>query len=262
MMWLNKFQSFKSKEELNLAVGQQLKEKHVSQKEKELFKLISRYAVKFPGAAHLKVATMAKEMGCSDKTIRRMINRLAEKHMIQKIYTMREISGGKGANILVILPGEKDHSSSFDVRDQSKLPTRPSQKTPDAPKVRIPKNQNEPSLSLKQKNKNHIKDTAVPAETLSKKIPAPIFKAFSRYFNDAASIYDYYGILLRAKASIQPSMLIENRPEPFIEAWHSTILQAKQGKVKSLKKYLYRAFQQATLTAVRQEKPIFNWLEQ
>ncbi len=43
----------------------------------------------------------------------------------------------------------------------------------------------------------------------------------SRYF-DAADIYKYYGLLLRAKASVDPALMIEQDPEPFVDAWHKT----------------------------------------
>lgn len=254
-MWLAKYQSFETKEALNQAVKEHLANHQVSDKERELFHLISRYAVKFPGAAHLKVATIAKEMGCSDKTVRRMMNRLAEKQMIQKVYTIREIRGGKGANILIILPVKKP-------LDQSPVSSRPISDKPVASTVQEVISVTETSFPFKQKPQHHIKDTAVPADVLSKRIPADIFHAFSRYFSgNASAVYEYYGILLRAKASIQAGIRLEEHAEPFIEAWHAAILKAKRGQIDSFNRYLYRAFQQAARVVVRQSNPFFNWLE-
>jgi len=191
-----------------------------------------------------------------------MLNRLAEKKMIQKVYTIREVRGGKGANILVILPVKKEQSSSHDLIDHSLVSSRLTAKILDTPMVQPSKNETEPSYSFKQKPYNHIKDTAVPANALAKKIPASIFHAFSQYFSgNAEAIYSYYGILLRAKASIGSTIRLEDHAEPFIEAWHSTILQAKMGRLQSMDRYLYRAFQQAARTIVRQTNPFFNWLE-
>jgi len=261
-MWLAKFQSFESKEAMNQAVKEHLQLQHVTDTERKVFELISRYAVKFPGAAHLKVATILKELTCSDKTVRRMLNRLAEKGMIQKVYTIRDVRGGKGANILVILPVKKEQPSSLTLIDQSLMSSRPTTETQDTSSVQPTKMKTEPSFSFKQKPTHHIKDTAVPANALAKKIPPSIFHAFSLYFSgNAEAIYSYYGILLRAKASIASSIRLEDHAEPFIEAWHSTILQAKRGKIQSMDRYLYRAFQQAARTIVRQSNPLFNWLE-
>ena len=101
---LHDYQTFNSMEEMNQEIKQHLKMKTVAENDRALFQLISQYAVKFPGATHLRVAMLAQELGCSDKTVRRMLNRLVEHKMIEKIMTIRKERGGTGANILVILP--------------------------------------------------------------------------------------------------------------------------------------------------------------
>ncbi|KIL45060.1 helix-turn-helix domain-containing protein [Jeotgalibacillus soli] len=267
MSWLPYYQTFHSKEELNRAVKKHLSENAHNMKEAEriLFQLISRYAVKFPGAAHLKAATMAEHMGCSEKTIRRLLILLESKRMIKKIPTIRKVSGGKGANVIIIQSYDEKAEKCLEYthNDQSELSSRTSAETSTATSNKPRNSSNETITSFKQKDPlKNLQDTAVPASVLSKKIPEEIFTAMSKYFsNDAEAMYSYYGLLLRAKASVAKDLRIEESPEPFIEAWHGVILKAKQGKVRSLNSYLYRAWQQAALTALRQKNPIFNWLE-
>jgi hypothetical protein len=72
----------------------------------------------------------------------------------------------------------------------------------------------------------------------------------SRYF-DAEDIYEYYGILLRAKRSISRQVMIEDCPEPFVEAFNACVLKRKQGKIDNFRNYLYNAFQAATSRSIR-----------
>src|SRR5699024_8314343 len=70
----------------------------------DVIMMLSRYAVKYCGVAHLKVATIAKSIGRSSITIRRILNKIAKLGVIKKTTFMRKISGGNGANIIVFLP--------------------------------------------------------------------------------------------------------------------------------------------------------------
>ncbi len=87
----------------------------------------------------------------------------------------------------------------------------------------------------------------MPAEALKGALPDEIFTAMSRYFG-AEDIYKYYGILLRAKASVDRTIRLEEHAAPFIEAWHATIMKAKSHEIRRFDDYLYAGFRKAAWT--------------
>ncbi|ASS63708.1 hypothetical protein CHN56_03250 [Bacillus velezensis] len=241
MHYLADHQTFDSTSALNAAVYEHIKRNtyDLNDTDRQALKKIARYAVKFRGAAHLKAETLADLIGKSVKTARRVLNKLATLGIVKKIATTRKINGGKGANIIVILP----------VDDQSTMSNRGQAEKPTETTAEAPKTENEPSDSIKRsKNKNNVLDTAtVPAEALKGALPDEIFNAMSRYF-DAEDIYKYYGILLRAKASVDRSIRLEEHALPFVEAWHATIMKAKSHEIRRFDDYLYAGFRKAAWT--------------
>ncbi|AWM47508.1 helix-turn-helix domain-containing protein [Bacillus amyloliquefaciens] len=241
MHYLAEHQTFDSTAALNTAVYEHIKRNtyDLNDTDRQALKKIARYAVKFSGAAHLKAETLADLIGKSVKTARRALNKLATLGIVKKIATTRKINGGKGANIIVILP----------VDDQSTMSNRGQAERPTETTAAVPKTENEPSDSIKRsKNQNNVLDTAViPAEALKGALPDEIFNAMSRYF-DAEDIYKYYGILLRAKASVDRTIRLEEHAAPFVEAWHATILKAKTHEIRRFDDYLYAGFREAAWT--------------
>ncbi|MFD9274357.1 helix-turn-helix domain-containing protein [Bacillus subtilis] len=241
MHYLAEHQTFESTAQLNEAVYEHIKRNtyELNDTDRRALKMIARYAVKFSGAAHLKAETLASLIDKSVKTARRALNKLAGLGIVKKVATTRKINGGKGANIIVILP--VDDQSTMSNRGQAEKPT---ETTAEAPKTK-----NEPSDLIKRsKNQNNVLDTAtVPAEALKGALPSEIYNAMARYF-DADKIYKYYGILLRAKASVDRTIRLEDHAAPFVEAWHATIMKAKSHEIKRFDDYLYAGFRKAAWT--------------
>ncbi|MGX6582827.1 helix-turn-helix domain-containing protein [Bacillus velezensis] len=241
MHYLAEHQTFDSTADLNSAVYEHIKRNtyDLNDTDRQALKKIARYAVKFSGAAHLKAETLAELIGKSVKTARRALNKLATLGIVKKIATTRKINGGKGANIIVILP--VDDQSTMSNRGQAEKPT---ETTAEASKTK-----NEPSDSIKRsKNQNNVLDTAtVPSEALKGALPDEIFNAMARYF-DAEDIYKYYGILLRAKANVDRTIRLEEHAAPFVEAWHATIMKAKSHEIRRFDDYLYAGFRKAAWT--------------
>lgn len=241
MHYLAEHQTFDSTAALNAAVYEHIKRNtyDLNDTDRQALKKIARYAVKFSGAAHLKAETLAELIGKSVKTARRALNKLATLGIVKKIATTRKINGGKGANIIVILP----------VDDQSTMSNRVQAEKPTETTTIAPKTENEPSDSIKRsKSKNNVLDTAtVPAEALKGALPDEIFIAMARYFG-AEDIYKYYGILLRAKASVDRTIRLEEHASPFVEAWHATIMKAKSHEIRRFDDYLYAGFRKAAWT--------------
>lgn len=246
MHYLSQYQTFNSKEELNAAIYAHIKRNSfdLNETDRKALKMIARYAVKFTGAAHLKAATIAELIGKSEKTARRVINKLESLGIVRKVPTIRKINGGKGANILQILPVE-------DGNDQSTLSSREDARTRDIKRTETQKSAAEPSNSIKQlKNNTFLETATVPSTALKESLPSAIYDAMSPYFN-AEELYRYYGILLRAKRSVSNNVLIEDNPQPFVTAFQNAILKLKQRKIRNLANYLYRAWQSVTATIVR-----------
>ncbi|MED4309148.1 helix-turn-helix domain-containing protein [Bacillus paralicheniformis] len=258
MHYLAEHQTFDSTADLNSAVYEHIKRNtyELNDTDRLTLKTIARYAVKFAGAAHLKAETLADLIGKSVKTARRAVNKLASLSIIQKVATTRKINGGHGANIIVILPvGRRVEDTQLSEDDQSTMTTREDTTKSTEPMDEAPKITNEPSHYINL-SKNHVIDT-VPACGLKNALPSEIYSAMARYF-EADEIYKYYGILLRAKASVDPTLILEEHPEPFVEAWHAAILKRKHQKIRRFDDYLYASFRQAAWTVKARENRVKN----
>lgn len=106
MNYLADHQTFTSKYELNEAVNEHItsNNRELNETDRDVLLAISRYAVKFPGAAHLKADTLASIVGKSTITVRRVINKLVRLQIIEKRPFIRTVKKGFGANLLLILP--------------------------------------------------------------------------------------------------------------------------------------------------------------
>lgn len=151
MHYLTEYRRFQTKHELNEAVNAHLSahKYNLIESDRAVLLVVSRHSVKY-GAAHLKAGTIAKVIGKSEKTARRALAKLAELGIVKKIATTRKVNGGKGANIIVILP-----------YDQSNMTGGTTETELTRSKAESPKNENEPFLSSKQKTYNHSNVNAV-----------------------------------------------------------------------------------------------------
>lgn len=255
MHYLTEYQTFNSTRDLNTAIYEHIKRNSydLNETDRVMLKTIARYAVKFAGAAHLKAATLATLVGKSEKTVRRVIAKLAELSIVKKVATLRKVNGGKGANIIQILPAGNSADSFLANDDQSPTSTRQEASKPTDSKRESTRNENEPSNLIKRKIKenNTLLETPTPANALKNSLPKEIYDALSPYFN-ADGIYKYYGILLRAKRSINLDIVIEDNTEPFVVAFRNAVLKHKRGLLRNFDNYLYRAWQGATALASRQ----------
>lgn len=264
MHYLNEYSTFKSTKELNTAVYEHIRTNtnELNETARETLKTISRYAVKYAGAAHLKVSTLAELIGKSEKTVRRTLAKLCELGIIEKIATTRKINGGYGANIIVILPvsdssegtryatRDQDRYSSNDCSvtysDQSTMTSRESSEKPTNSNDEVTKFISEPSDFNKRNKSTKELDTAtpVPASALRSALPHAVYNAMAPFCN-ADEIYRYYGLLLQAKRRICPDTLIEHDPQPYVEAFNAVMFKVKHRKVRNIERYMYVAFERA-----------------
>jgi predicted transcriptional regulator len=119
MRYLSQHQSFQTVTALNEALYRHTCDHYFTMNEtdRSVLKMLGRYAVKYVGVAHLKAATIAQAIGKSEKTVRRALSKLQGLGVIAKVKTLRQVSGGYGANLYVIQP-------PADVNDQSQVSSR------------------------------------------------------------------------------------------------------------------------------------------
>ncbi|MFD1928862.1 helix-turn-helix domain-containing protein [Sporosarcina siberiensis] len=106
MNYLTNHQPFQSKHELNEATASHLGrcKYELNETDRDVLLMLSRYAIKYPGVAHLKVATIAKHVDKSERTIQRAIRKLERLQIIEIKPFIRQVSGGFGANLYIFLP--------------------------------------------------------------------------------------------------------------------------------------------------------------
>ncbi|ALC81562.1 hypothetical protein AM592_08080 [Bacillus gobiensis] len=207
----------KSIEELNATVRAHKRNHQLTATETEVLDVLSRYSCKEIGRSFLAKSTIAELVGKSRRQVIRVCNRLEQLGIIRQSKRMRQTGDRRQTSNLIEILAH----------------VTPECHTEEAPSRNI--------------NNNTYKDTVIPSEALKNALPAEIYSAMSRYF-EADDIYKYYGILLRAKASVDPAIILEDHAEPFVEAWHAVVLKLKHGKIRKLDGYLYEAFRKAAFT--------------
>ena len=103
--YLKHYQSFQTVEDMDLAVKNHVYDNvnKLTLSERRVLYTLSRHALRYTGACHIKAATIAKELGVSDKTVYRALKKLADLHVITK-HEFKKANGIKGASIYQIRP--------------------------------------------------------------------------------------------------------------------------------------------------------------
>lgn len=105
--YLREHQTFSSVKEMDVAVKDHIYTNFdkLTLVERRILYSLSRHALKYTGACHIKADTLAKEIGVTPKTVYRAIKKLTELRIIEKISNTRK-HGIKGASIYKIVPNK------------------------------------------------------------------------------------------------------------------------------------------------------------
>lgn len=108
-------------------------------------------------------------------------------------------------------------------------------------------------LSFKRRSSNTYKDTCTPANALQNSIPQAIYEALAPFY-DYDGLYKAYGVLLRAKASIDRTITVEEYADTFTGIFANAIRKMKRGLIDrdKLNGYLYVAWREACTVIDRQ----------
>ncbi|MCS5503366.1 helix-turn-helix domain-containing protein [Lysinibacillus sp. A4] len=112
--YLATYKTFESVADMDTAVEEHIAAHYYDLTESEraiVFKLAS-HALEYPGACHLKAATIAAALEISTKTVYRAISKLESLGIIKRQKTTK-VKGGRGANIYIILPYKLDACESY-----------------------------------------------------------------------------------------------------------------------------------------------------
>ncbi|MCL1701190.1 helix-turn-helix domain-containing protein [Lysinibacillus sp. Bpr_S20] len=118
--YLATYKTFESIADMDTAVENHMAAHYYDLTESEraiVFKLAS-HSLEYPGACHLKAATIAASLEISTKTVYRSIKKLVEKGIIEKVPGTK-LNGIKGASIYRILPYVPSSVSQREIADKA-----------------------------------------------------------------------------------------------------------------------------------------------
>jgi predicted transcriptional regulator len=271
MKSLREYQTFLSVADMDEAAAAHIDRNNESltETDRTLLRVILGHSCKIVGVSFLKMATLAQLVGISDRQARRIVKKLGELKMIEKIQTIRCKSGGYGSNILRILPfdhiqaTQEDTAATADVISSVSYRQDCANTSETSDQVTV--EQTEAFLFLKHNKSLHNRyaDTAesIGSEALEGAIPNEIYAAIKPFFG-ASDLYRIYGVLLRAKASIDSNIMIEDWAHEFVRVFKSAIWRLKTGRIQSLDGYLFAAWQSTTAWIRRKmtnnKNPVFT----
>ena len=255
-----KLSTFQSVEEMNEAIKAHKQAHALSPTERAVLDVISRYACKYPGVCYLSKTNIGEAVGKVRRTVIRVCQRLEALGIIKQYETKRD--GGdrrQSTNVIVIL--DADIPPNLDGSKASPATSPINEVTPDMSRHKTPSN---------KQNNNTYKETAISADVVIKcglkhAIPTSIYDAMAPFFG-GQELYDTYGILLRAKASVDRSITLETHGQAYIDAFMNVVRLYKAGKIrKSFNGLLYSAWQSVTATIKRQVSSdshpvLYDWL--
>ncbi|WP_182200398.1 helix-turn-helix domain-containing protein [Paraliobacillus salinarum] len=231
MYYLSQYQTFDDVQELNYHVKQHtnIRKYEMNDTQRDVLQFIAQYSVKYAGASHLKTETIAKGIGKSRRTIERAISALVNLGIVEKISTVRIISGGKGANIYRILPFvyQSDESQMSHCREVE-LATQTSD-----------------SNDFKRKESDNFINLLKSITYTYADTPYIRFKAFVEQFVGATEkqlIHRLYGVYLAQTKALRKAYEVDKLIGIAIQALAVTFSRSKQMRLRNLVGYFNGVF--------------------
>ena len=213
----SKMASFRSVDELNGAIRTHIyrNKSDLTPAAIEVLKVLSRHAVKTPGVAYLKLASIAELIGRHRVTVIRAVKRLVDLGIIRKEIKYRPVSGGNGANMYVIQPGT-DVTPSVLPRQEAEKPTET--------KPEAPERENEAVIS--QSKLKFLQNTY-----------AAFKSAVKTFVSDRKLTSKLYGIYLAHTSYLKGVYAAGTLQEIGLEAVRQTFIATKRKSIRNLAGY-------------------------
>ncbi|MES1026867.1 helix-turn-helix domain-containing protein [Bacillus velezensis] len=213
----SKMASFRSVDELNGAIRTHIyrNKSDLTPAAIEVLKVLSCHAVKTPGVAYLKLATIAELIGRHRVTVIRVVKRLVDLRIIRKEIKYRPVSGGNGANMYVIQPAT-DVTPSVLPRQEAEKPTKT--------KPEAPKRENEAVIS--QSKLKFLQNTY-----------AAFKSAVNTFVSDRKLTSKLYGIYLAHTSYLKGVYAADILQGIGLEAVRQTFIATKRKTIRNLAGY-------------------------
>ncbi len=227
---LQNLSTFDSIKEMNDCLNKYRQKFSLLETDKRILEVISKYACKYVGVCFLSKRKIANEAGFkSRRTAIRSCHRLEEAGIIKQYETRRNKGDhSRGANIIVIQPHQIKHTN----KSRATVTSGSHRKETT-------------NKTINELDNNTYETVDFVKRGLKNSIPHPIYQALSPFF-DGKTMFEVYGILLRAKRKINPTILIEDYEEEYVDAFYNVIRLYKMRKVKNLLGYLYCVWERLT----------------
>lgn len=213
---LTELQTFKTIEEMNEAIKEHKQANELTQTERDILDVISRYACKYKGVAYPSKNTLAEAVGKVRRTVIRACNRLEALGIIEQYPTKR-------------IKGDRRQSSNIIVIKRAST-----QVTPEC---------HSEETTAKANNSSNTYDTKpdkerIIHESIRNNTPAEIVDLLSPFFY-GSELYKYVGIVFKAKYRPHAKVRIEAHLEAFRACIFDVIRRFKAGYIRSLDAYLF-----------------------
>ena len=253
-------QPFESVEQLNentIAIREQYSDQ-LTPSTKQVLDVLHRYACKYPGLSYLSKSKIASMVGVTRMTVIRACNTLESLGIIvQRKLNRHNGDKRQSSNAITFVAVEKENvTPECYTKDALTNTHLNSSNTLD---TEIQSFDNKKEVVKEERKIDEIK--ADLKRGLRDKMPTYLYDILSPYFN-LDDLYEAYGTLIRAKASIDKTIIFESHEGLFTDAVLSVINAYKRGKVRNLFAVLYTAAKDTTAQIYRQENyNVPNWLE-
>lgn len=267
---------FESVEAMDEATKHHRNAHKLSQTELDVLDVLSKHSCVYVGVSYLCKRSIGLLVGNSKRTVVRACNRLEDLGIIQQ-HGMNRFTGDRKQTsnavviapivmpvipVMPVTPKKGREESSYPIsRQVSRANGRSKtqgvthemshQKAKSSIKL-IPSNTERDTGSAPGLVKVSM-ELATPTNALKNSMPTAIYDALSPFY-DYDGLYKAYGVLLRAKASIDRTITVEDNAETFTGIFDNAVRKMKRGKVSmdKLNGYLYAAWKEACVVIDRQ----------
>lgn len=230
MNYLHKYAMFNSVKEMDEAIAEHIRRNQyeLNETDRDVLMMLSRYSVKYKGAAHLKIDTIAAAIGKSGRTIQRVLRKLERLNIIERKEFIRKKAGGHGANIYIILP--VDVAAEMTGREDADKPMDISDSDTD-----------EPIETINLLSNNNITKSNTYQETSYSMPYRKIRKAIMTFIGNRDNvnklIYRLYGVFLAHTKPLRFAYSMDELISTGIKAIHATFHATKRKKIRNIAGY-------------------------
>lgn len=219
--------------------------------EKAVLDVLHRFASKHFGVSYLSKTSIAEKVGVSRRQVIRICNKFEAQGIIVQYATDRRAGGGQTSNTIVFLTQVSARSAFVDNVEKAVVVT--ADVTPVVTGLDAPKDALEEKKTLKI-----TRDTeacaALVKNGLVSKLPKTLQHALAPFF-DAKELYEMTGVIYKAKASVDKSVMIEDNEKLYYDAILKVMNMFGQGRIReSVAGVLYRAIEGVTQAIVNESR--------